>query len=108
MVVTEDVQNQELEGLCDYELVVIVSPGAEEEGFEAAIESVSRFVTGRGGVVSEVERWGKRRLAYPIKRHSEGNYVLTRFRMSPEHNKELESNLRISEDVIRHLLIKLR
>ena len=95
------------EQLCDYELVVIVSPAVEEEGFEAAIESVNRFVTGRGGVVSDVERWGKRRLAYPIEHHGEGSYVLTRFRMKPEYNRELESNLGISEDVIRHLLIKL-
>jgi len=104
-VVTENIQNIEDEQLCDYELVVIVSPVVEEEGFEAAIESVNRFVTGRGGVVSDVERWGKRRLAYAIKHHAEGNYVLTRFRMKPEHNRELDSNLRISEDVIRHLLI---
>ncbi len=106
-MVTENVQNIEDEQLCDYELVVIVSPTVEEEGFEAAIESVNRFVTGRGGVVSDVERWGKRRLAYPIKHHGEGSYVLTRFRMKPEDNRELDSNLRISEDVIRHLLIKL-
>ena len=107
MVVTEDVKNQEDEQLCDYELVVIVRPEVEEEGFEAAIESVNRFVTGRGGVVSDVKRWGKRKLAYPIRHHREGNYVLTRFRMRPEHNRDLESNLRISEDVVRHLLTKL-
>lgn len=106
-MVTENAQNIEEEQLCDYELVVIISPAVEEEGFEAAIESVNRFVTGRGGVVSGVERWGKRRLAYPIKHYGEGSYVLTRFRMKPEDNRELESNLRISEDVIRHLLIKL-
>ncbi len=106
-MVTENAQNIEEEQLCDYELVVIISPAVEEEGFEAAIESVNRFVTGRGGVVSDVERWGKRRLAYPIKHYGEGSYVLTRFRMKPEDNRELESNLRISEDVIRHLLIKL-
>jgi len=105
-VVTENVQNREEEQLCDYELVVIVSPAVEEEGFEATIESVNKFITGKGGVVSDVERWGKRRLAYSIEHHAEGNYVLTRFRMKPEHNRELESNLRISEDVIRHLLIR--
>jgi len=107
MVVTENVQSNEEEGLCDYELTLVVSPAIEEEGFEATLESVNRFVTGKGGVVSEVERWGKRKLAYPIKRHAEGNYVLTRFRMRPGHNRELESNLRISENVLRHLLIKL-
>lgn len=106
-MVTESVQKQEDEQLCDYELVVIVSPAVEEEGFEATIESVNKYITDRGGVVSDVERWTKRRLAYSIKHHNEGNYVLTRFRMKPEYNRELESNLRISEVVIRHLLIKL-
>jgi len=106
-VVTENNQNVEDEQFCNYELVVIVKTEAEEEGYEATIESVNSYVTNRGGVVADIERWGKRRLAYPIKRYGEGNYVLTRFRMKPEHNNELESNLRISENVIRHLLIKL-
>jgi len=106
-VVTENIQNLEDEQLADYELVVIVRTEAEEEGYEATIESVNNYITGHGGVVSDIERWGKRKLAYPIKRYGEGNYVLTRFQMKPEHNRELESNLRISEDVIRHLLIKL-
>jgi len=104
---SKNVREQADEQLCDYELIVIVRPEADEENFEAAVESVGQFVAGKGGTVSEVERWGKRRLAYPIKQYGEGNYVLTRFQMKPEHNKELEANLRISEDVIRHLLIKL-
>lgn len=95
------------EQLVDYELVVVVRTEAEEEGYEATIESVNNYVTGHGGIISDIERWGKRKLAYPIKRYGEGNYVLARFQMKPEHNRELESNLRISEDVIRHLLIKL-
>jgi len=106
-VVTENIQNPEDEQLCDYELVVVVRTDAEEEGYEAAIESINNYITGRGGVVADIERWGKRKLAYPIKHYGEGNYVLTRFQMKPEHNHEMESNLRISEDVIRHLLIKL-
>jgi small subunit ribosomal protein S6 len=93
--------------LCDYELIYIVRPEADEENCEATVESIGRFITGKGGVVSEVERWGKRRLAYPIKQFGEGTYILTRFQMQPEYNKELETNLRISEDVIRHLLVKL-
>jgi len=106
-VVTENIQKMEDEQLVDYELVVVVKTEAEEEGYEAAIESVNNYVTGHGGIISDIERWGKRKLAYPIKHYGEGNYVLTRFQMKPEHNRELESNLRISEDVIRHLLIKL-
>jgi len=54
-----------------------------------------------------VERWGKRRLAYPIEHFMEGNYVLARFKLKPALSKELEANLRISEELLRHLLIKL-
>lgn len=106
-MVSENTLDQADGQLCNYELVYIIRSEADEENCEATVESVSRFITGKGGVVSEVERWGKRRLAYPIKQFGEGTYVLTRFQMQPEYNKELETNLRISEDVIRHLLVKL-
>jgi len=106
-MVSENVSNQVSEELCDYELIVVVRPEADEENLETTVESVGRFITGKGGVVSEVERWGKRRLAYPIKQYGEGHYVLTHFQMKPEYNEELETNLKISEEVIRHLLIKL-
>jgi len=91
----------------DYELIFVVSPEIVDESLEAVVDGVSKFIAGKGGDVSEIERWGKKRLAYPLKRFSEGNYVLVRFKMSPEWSKELETNLKISEDILRHLLIKL-
>ena len=106
-MVSENLLNEKDEQLCNYELVFIVSPEVEEERFESAIENVTQFITGRGGIISDIKQWGKRRLAYPIKHFGEGNYVLARFKLKPEHNKELESNLKISEDVLRHLLIRL-
>ncbi len=93
--------------LRDYELIFIISPEVEEEKMGAAIDNVTQFITGKGGTVSEVEPWGKRKLAYSIKRFTEGNYVLARFKMKPELTKELEANLQISEEVLRHLLVKL-
>ena len=93
--------------LRDYELVLIISPEVEEERFDAIIDNISQFITGRGGTLSNVERWGKRRLAYPIRRFMEGNYVLTRFKLKPALSQELETNLQISEEVLRHLLIRL-
>ena len=98
---TEDTQ------LYDYELVFIVSPEVADEALETAIENVSQFIIGKKGSISDIARWGKRRLAYPIKRSLEGNYVLTRLRMSPRGCKELEANLQISEEILRHLLIRL-
>ena len=91
----------------DYELVCIIRPESEEVELDTRIEGISQFITGNDGTLGEVERWGKKKLAYPIKHCLEGNYVLTRFSMSPEKCKELEANLKISEDVLRHLLIKI-
>ena len=95
------------EHLRDYELVLIISPEVLEEKFDAVIDNVSQFITGKGGIISDVEQWGKRRLAYPIKHFEEGSYVLSRFKLKPALNKELEANLQISEEILRHLLIKL-
>ena len=92
---------------CEYELVLIISPQVEDEAVDAEINNLSQFITEKGGVVSEMERWGKKKLAYPIKHFMEGSYVLTRFKLRPALCKELEANLRISEKVLRHLLIVL-
>ena len=91
----------------DYELVFIISPEVAEEKTDTIIDNVSQFITAGGGTISDVERWGKRKLAYPIRHFMEGDYVLTRFKLRPALGKELESNLRISEEVLRHLLIKI-
>ena len=106
-IVTDKVATETGERLRDYELVLVINPELADEEFEAAIDNVSRFITGKGGVISDTERWGKRKLAYPIKHFMEGSYVLARFRLPPVFGKELEANLRISEAVLRHLLVKL-
>ena len=93
--------------LYDYELMFIVNPEATEESLESAINGVSQFITGKEGIVSDVEQWGKKRLAYPVKHFLEGHYVLTRFKMDPVWSRELEANLHISEEIIRHMLVKL-
>ncbi len=104
---SDKVATEEGEKLHDYELVLVVSPEVAEEEFEAKIENVSRFITGKGGTISNIEKWGKRKLAYPIRRFVEGSYVLAKFKLKPEFGKELEANLRISEEILRHLLIRL-
>lgn len=93
--------------LQDYELVYIVNPDVVDEELESKVDNISQFITGRDGVISEVEKWGKRKLAYSLQHHLEGNYVLTRFKISPARCKELEANLKISEEILRHLLVKV-
>ena len=104
-MVTEKVDTQEK--LNGYELTVILRPDLSEEKLTASIENIKKFITGKGGVISDTKSWGKRRLAYPIKHAIEGNYILFNFTMKPDQNRELETSLRISEDVLRHLLVKL-
>jgi small subunit ribosomal protein S6 len=93
--------------LHEYELVVVMSPDIAEEDVPAAIERVvTTAVTSRGGEVTEQTPWGRRKLAYPISRHNEGNYVVTQLRLDPARAHELESGFAISDDVLRHLLIR--
>jgi small subunit ribosomal protein S6 len=92
--------------LRDYELVVVLSPDIRDDEVPASIERVQQAITGRGGEIVDVNHWGRRRLAYPIKRHLEGNYVVSQIRLDPDRVSDLEQNLRISEDVLRHMIVK--
>jgi len=93
--------------LQEYELVYILNPEMTDEALDTKVNGISEFITGKEGVVDAVDKWGKKKLSYPINHFLEGNYILTRFKLSPARCKELEANLRISEDVIRHLLVKV-
>ncbi len=91
-----------------YELMMVVAPQIEEEEISAALDRVNHYVNERGGVVVRQERWGRqRRLAYPIKNHNEGNYVLTHLEMEPETTQGLEASILLTTDILRHLLVKI-
>ena len=92
--------------LRDYELVVILTPEIGDDVIGESLERLSQTITVRGGEVVDVNHWGRRRLAYPIRRHLEGNYVVSQIKLDPSEVPDLESNLRISEEVIRHLIVK--
>jgi len=91
----------------NYELVTIISPEVDGEELPKVVEKVNRFISDRNGIVEETEQWGRRKLAYPIKKFMEGDYILTRFKLEPELVKELEANLRAVEEVLRHLVVKV-
>lgn len=92
--------------LRDYELVVILSPDVGDDIIAQSIERLQSSVTTRGGEVKDLNHWGRRRMAYPIKRHLEGNYVVSQIRLDPAQVAPLEGALRISEEVIRHLIVQ--
>ena len=97
----------EVKQLRSYELVFIANPEATDETLDATIGNISQFIANKGGVVSSVEKWGKRKLAYPLKHSLEGNYVLSKFELDPALSRELENNLQISDQILRHLLVKV-
>ena len=92
--------------MTDYELVTVISPEVEGERLPEIIEQVGKFITDEGGMVESTEQWGIRKLAYPIKKFMEANYVLTRFKLEPDLTKKLGAELRASEEILRHLIVK--
>jgi len=90
-----------------YELVTVISPEVDEEKVSKVIDKVNRFVSDRGGIVEETKQWGRRKLAYPIERFMEADYILTRFKLESKLLRELETDLRASEEILRHLVVKV-
>jgi small subunit ribosomal protein S6 len=93
--------------LRDYELVLVVSPEGGEEGFPATVERVHQFIQDRGGAIKNVDQWGRRRLAYPLQRFTEGYYNITQFSIDPQEIRALEGSLDLAEDVLRHLVVRM-
>lgn len=89
-----------------YELVLIVNPGVTDEEMPDFITKLSELIGKTGGSVDEVNQWGRKQLAYPIKRSTEGNYVLAKLQLKPASIKDIEANLRLSGKVLRHLLVR--
>ena len=88
----------------EYELVFIVHPDLEEAAFNELVDRVQSWITDAGGNVSNVDIWGKRRLAYDIQKQHEGQYVLLRAQLKPESTAGIERNFRFVEPVMRFLI----
>jgi len=88
----------------NYELVCIVQPELDETAFNGVVDRVSSWVTEAGGTVDKVDIWGRRRLAYQIRKQREGQYVLLNVTLDPKSASELERNIRYLEPVLRHML----
>lgn len=91
----------------DYEMVMIMSPELPDDDLGAIIDKVSDLIVSKGGEMGEIDRWGKKKMAYPIAKFKEGNYVLSKFKFEPAMTAELETDLNMSEDILRHMLIRL-
>lgn len=93
--------------MLQYETIFVTEPTLTEEDIDSLIKGFDQIIAGAGGKVLKVEKWGKRRLAYPIGRREEGVYVLTVLECSPQFVKELERRYRMNEQILRHLTVRV-
>ena len=88
-----------------YESLYILRPDLQEEEVEALAKEVESQITGDGGTIVRSEIWGKRRLAYEVQKCSEGYYILVRFEASPVFVARLENYFRLTDSVVRYLML---
>ena len=98
--------HKEVQDMSKYELAVVVSAKLEDEARAEVIEKVNALVTRFGGNVTEVEEWGKKKLAYEIQKMKEGFYYFVKFESETTTPIEVEQRIRIMDGVIRYLCVK--
>ena len=89
-----------------YELALVVSAKLDNEGVAAVVDNAKQLIERFGGQVSEVEEWGKRKLAYEIHKQTEAFYFFVQFEADTTAPAEIESRMRIMENVLRYLVIR--
>ena len=88
-----------------YELLLLLDPSLDEESRAALLEKIQGVITADGGVVDDLDSWGKRKLAFEIEKMTEGDYILINFHTAPAAIAELDRVLRITDPVVRHMLV---
>ncbi len=88
-----------------YESVVIINPSLEEEGLKNVVQKFTDLIN-QNGKVEKVEELGKKKLAYEIKKNKEAYYVVYKFEAEPSHITELERQYRITDEVIKFIVVK--
>lgn len=91
----------------DYEVTYVLSPNLEEETIAGFIEKFSDIVKSTGSEVAGIDNLGKKKLAYEIKNHKEGYYIVMKFKGVGETVSELGRILKIQDEVLRHIIVKL-
>ncbi len=90
----------------DYEVLYIVRADLDEDKVQEVVKRVNTLIERSGGAAERTNLWGKRKLAYEVKHQKEGSYVLQDFRIDPQRIPELEAALKITEEVLRHLIVR--
>lgn len=91
----------------NYESVVLINAALEDEQIEATISRILEVITTNGGELIEADKWGRKRLAYPINKSKSGYYLVFRFKSPTQLISTLERNYRLDENIIRYLTIAL-
>ncbi|HHW40104.1 MAG TPA: 30S ribosomal protein S6 [Syntrophomonadaceae bacterium] len=89
-----------------YEVLFVLKPDLEEDAINAAIEKFANLIQQNQGTVEQVNRWGKKRMAYEIKKYRDGYYTLILFQGEPATAKELDRVMRLSDEVLRHIIVR--
>lgn len=89
----------------NYEGVFIVDPDLSVESSKGVVTQIQDLISKNGGRVDGLQEWGKKRLAYKIKKKQEGSYVLFNFQMDSKHTKKLEQSLKLNDQILRYLLV---
>ena len=89
-----------------YELALVVTAQIEEEDRIGRVEKAKEYITRFGGTVTEVEEWGKKKLAYEIQHQTEGFYYFIQFEAPTSAPAQIESRVRIMDNVLRYLCVK--
>lgn len=90
-----------------YELIVVVNAVIEDDARAAVIEKAKDLITRFGGTISGVDEWGKKRLAYEIQKMNDGFYYFIKFEAETTAIAEIESQMRIMDNVLRYLCVKV-
>ncbi len=88
-----------------YEALYICTPELEEGDIQTVSQEVDNLVTSNGGSIVRSEIWGKRKLAYMVKKYSEGTYILLRFQAQPDFVEKLEQYFRLSDPIFRFMVV---
>lgn len=87
-----------------YEALYIITPDLDDDAVQTVATEVDNLITSNSGAIVRSEIWGRRKLAYEVKKHTEGSYVLTRFEAEPDFIAKLEGYYKLSDAVIRYLV----
>ncbi len=91
----------------NYELVCIIHPDLDETALNGVLEKVKGWITEGNGTITKVDVWGRRRMAYTIRKQREGQYVLFEYQIEPSFSATLDRNIRFLEPVLRYIMISL-